>query len=95
MMPPIITSPFFFLLGSPLKLAMWIGNRVLTWTGLMVLWRKLKHAPDRVRRFLLVGTGQPLHESLRDAAFVGTFLTYGDTLVFHLFDYGETPKEER
>ena len=55
MMPPIITSPFFFLLGSPLKLAMWIGNRVLTWTGLMVLWRKLKHAPDRVRRFLLVG----------------------------------------
>ena len=55
MLPSVITGPLVFLLGSPFKLAMWVGNRILTWTGLMVLWRKLKHAPDRVRRFLVVG----------------------------------------
>jgi len=51
----MLTGLWAFLLGSPLKLAFWIGNRLVTWTGLLVLWRKIQHAPDRVRRFLLWG----------------------------------------
>ncbi len=51
-LPQILTSVWAFLLGSPFKLAMWVGNRIATWTGLAVLWRKLKDVPNRRRRFL-------------------------------------------
>ena len=41
-----------FLVGSPLKLGVFIGNRVATWTGLLVVWQKLKGNPQRFRHFL-------------------------------------------
>ena len=48
----VMTGPWAFLLGSPLKLAFWLGNRLVTWTGLLVVWRTLKNRPDRTRRFV-------------------------------------------
>ena len=44
-----------FFLGSPIKLALWAGNRLATWTGLFVVWKRLKGAPNRLRTFLLAG----------------------------------------
>jgi hypothetical protein len=48
-----VTGLAAFLIGSPLKLAIWAVNRLLTWTGLLVVWRRLKGVPDRPRRFLV------------------------------------------
>jgi len=42
-----------FWLGSPLKIALWLGNRLVTATGLLVLWRRLKGMPDRPQRFFV------------------------------------------
>ena len=42
--------------------------------------------PMMKRRFRLAGTGHPLEII---GAHVGTFLTAGGDLVWHLFDYGE------
>ena len=50
-----MTGPWLFLIGSPLKLGLWVGNRIATWTGLLVVWQRLKRAPDRTKRFLLWG----------------------------------------
>ena len=49
----MMTGPWVFLIGSPLKLGLWVGNRLATWTGSLVVWRKLKMAPDRTKRFLV------------------------------------------
>ena len=46
-----MTGPWLFFIGSPVKLTVWIGNRLATWTGLAVVWQKVKHAPNRSRRF--------------------------------------------
>ncbi len=51
----MLTGPWAFFLGSPMKILLWVGNRLATWTGLLVLWQKLKHLPNRTRRFLLIG----------------------------------------
>ena len=45
------TGWWLFLVGSPVKLAVWIGNRLATWTGTAVAWQKLKHSPNRSRVF--------------------------------------------
>ena len=50
-----LTGLWAWMVGSPVNLALWIGNRLATWTGLFVVWRKLKGAPDRTKRFLLWG----------------------------------------
>ncbi len=42
------------LLGSPIKLLLWFGNRILTWTGLAVVWKKLDGTPNRTRRFIVL-----------------------------------------
>ena len=41
------------ILSSPAKLAVWVSNRAAAWTGLAVVWRKLKGDPQRTRRFIL------------------------------------------
>ena len=41
------------IMGSRIRLAMWIGSRLALGTGLTVVWRRLKGAPNRVRRFLM------------------------------------------
>ena len=51
----LVASLWSVVAGSPVSLALWIGNRLATWTGLLVVWRKLKGAPDRTKRFLLWG----------------------------------------
>ena len=51
----LVASLWSVVTGSPMNLALWIGNRLATWTGLFVVWRKLKGAPDRTKRFLLWG----------------------------------------
>ena len=51
----LVASLWGLVTGSPINLALWIGNRLATWTGLLVVWRKLKGAPDRTKRFLLWG----------------------------------------
>ena len=51
----VIMSLWTWVAGSPVSLALWVGNRLATWTGLLVVWRKLKGAPDRTKRFLLWG----------------------------------------
>lgn len=51
----LVASLWSVMTGSPMNLALWIGNRLATWTGLFVVWRKLKGAPDRTKRFLLWG----------------------------------------
>lgn len=48
-------GPWAFLFDSPLTLALWLSNRIVTWTGLFVLWRKLRHTPNRIRRFFQWG----------------------------------------
>ncbi len=48
-----MTGPLAFLLGSPLKLVLWIGNRLATWTGLCYVWQRVKASPRRWRAFLL------------------------------------------
>jgi len=51
----LVASLWTWVVGSPVNLALWVGNRLATWTGLLVVWRKLKGAPDRTKRFLLWG----------------------------------------
>lgn len=52
----MFTVLWTLLVGSPVRLAIWIGNRVATWTGLFFLWRRLNGSPNRWRRFLVVGS---------------------------------------
>lgn len=40
-------------LGSPAKLIVWLTSRAAAWTGVILAWRKLRHAPNRMRRFAL------------------------------------------
>ena len=49
----ISTTLWTFVFGSPLKIAIWLGNRVATWTGLFVVWKHLKGHPQRPKRFFL------------------------------------------
>ena len=49
----ILTGVWAFVFGSPAKIAIWFGNRVATWTGLLVVWKRLKGHPQRPRRFFL------------------------------------------
>ncbi len=51
----MLTAFWTLLLGSPVKLALWAGNRVATWMGLFFMWRRLKGDPNRWRTFLIVG----------------------------------------
>lgn len=46
-----MTSLWLLVFGSPIKIALWLGNRAVTWTGLAVLWRRLHGHPQRVRHF--------------------------------------------
>lgn len=39
--------------SSPLKLTLWMGNRLATWTGLLYVWRRVAHRPQRWRVFLV------------------------------------------
>ena len=40
-------------LASPSRLVVWLSSRAAAWTGVTVAWKKLKHAPNRARRFLV------------------------------------------
>ena len=51
-MPPLFATSFWALVfGSPLKVTMWVGNRLATWTGLAWIWRRLRGHPHRPRWF--------------------------------------------
>ena len=45
-------APWVFWLSSPIRFAVWGLNRLVANVGLLVAWRRLKHAPNRVRRFM-------------------------------------------
>ncbi|MBI3319959.1 MAG: hypothetical protein HYZ89_05180 [Candidatus Omnitrophica bacterium] len=49
----VMTGLWTLLLGSPLKLMLWAGNRLATWTGLLYLWRRVAKRPQRWRVFLV------------------------------------------
>lgn len=49
-------GPWAFFLGSPLKVGLWIGNRLVTWTGLLYVWRRVANGPQRWRTFLVWAT---------------------------------------
>lgn len=49
----MIAGWWAFFLGSPLKLFLWLGNRLVTWTGMALLWRQFRHVPDGIRRFIV------------------------------------------
>ena len=42
-----------FMMGSRIRLAMWVGSRVATGTGLMLVWNRLKGAPNRLTQFVV------------------------------------------
>lgn len=66
------------------------------------IWALVDPAAPKVRRRLLIAvTGQTgparvpeTGERFDDAKFVGTFLLLGGSLVFHVFDFGESPVPE-
>ena len=45
--------PWLFFLNSPMKVGLWIGHRLATSTGLLLIWRRLKGTPNRMRKFLV------------------------------------------
>ena len=47
-----MSALWLFWLKSPLHLAVWLGNRFCAGVGVLAAWRKVKHHPNRVRRFL-------------------------------------------
>ena len=49
----ILTTLWSFVFGSPIKIAVWVGNRIATWTGLVVMWKRLKGHPQRPKHFFL------------------------------------------
>ena len=58
--------------------------------GVPMLWALVDpEAPKVQRRFLLVGTGQPLPDEVEGFTFVDSFQLQNGALVFHLFDVGE------
>ncbi len=40
-------------MGSRVRLAMWLGSRVATGTGLALVWNRLKGAPNRLAQFVV------------------------------------------
>ncbi len=65
---------------------------VQTQRGEPQLWALVDPAAPMVeRRLATVGTGHDMGRKVDDAEFVGTFQLHCGTLVFHLFDFGETP----
>ena len=54
-MAPMLAGWLTLITGSPAKLTLWLGNRLTAWTGLAVLWRRLKDSPNRFKRFLMWG----------------------------------------
>lgn len=38
--------------ASPVKLMIWLSSRAAAWMGVAAASKKLKHTPDRTRRFL-------------------------------------------
>lgn len=51
----MVAAVWGLLAGSPMNLALWVGNRLATWTGLFFVWKKLHGQPHRVHWFLLWG----------------------------------------
>jgi len=49
----LLTSLWIYLLGSPVKLAVWVGNRIAAWTTLGLIWQRIRHDPNRLLRFFL------------------------------------------
>ncbi len=47
-------------------------------------------APKKLRHFRTCGTGHDMPDD-ENREFIGTFLTYGGSLVFHLFEVTEDP----
>ena len=41
----MIAWPSWLLLSSPVKLVLWIANRLATWTGVFYLWRRFRAKP--------------------------------------------------
>ncbi len=51
-------APWAFLINTPLKLAILVGNRLATWTGLFYLWRRVaSRRTHGWRTFLLWALG--------------------------------------
>lgn len=38
----MMLGPLTLWIGTPLKLFLWVINRLATWTGLLYLWRRLR-----------------------------------------------------
>jgi len=49
----MLTALWAWLLASPFKFAVLLSNRIATWTGLLMVWVRLKGTPNRMRRFLV------------------------------------------
>ncbi len=49
----MLTALWGFVFGSPLRVVVWLGNRLATWTSLVWVWRGLRHRADRPRRFVV------------------------------------------
>ena len=41
-----MTWPAWLWLGSRLKLSLWLGNRIATWTGLYYFWKRFRARRD-------------------------------------------------
>ena len=41
------------ILTSPIKLVIWLANRLATWLGIFFVWKKLEGSPNRKRHFIM------------------------------------------
>ena len=48
----MLTALWVWVFSSPLKVAIVAANRLATWPGLFMVWRKLRGLPNRPVRFL-------------------------------------------
>ena len=46
--------PSWLWIGTPLKFFIWLGNRLLTWTGLYYVWTRFRSRRDFWLWFILI-----------------------------------------
>lgn len=78
-----------------IRVSMPSGARLLHFgeqDGQYCVWAEVDpSAPQVVRMLRMAGTGHPIYESMSGVPHVGTCISMGGRLVFHLFDLGEKP----
>lgn len=76
-------------LTDEFEIEMPIGAEIIsvhTQNGIPYLWAIVDCPNTELRKFSLIGTGNPLENEFSKEDFIGTFLVYEDALVFHLFE---------